>query len=97
MNTREKFKAAGKNVVYFVKTIHSNGKRLLKRSSEEGRKFRDEVIAKSLDMLKRTPGIRGILQSSKDIEETRKARNESLRYERMKVIRANNFRDGMDL
>lgn len=69
---------------------------MLKRSCEVGRKIGCAVTNKSMIALTKIPGIRGILQSSKDAKEIKLARDNSLRYQRMKIIRANKSRSGVD-
>lgn len=96
MNTKEKLRVASMKIVSFTRAVRIKGEEFLKKSSEEGRRLRDEVVEKSMDMLKKTPGIKGILLLTKKARDLRRLRFDSMRSQRMEVIRVNKFRSGID-
>merc|ERR1712054_278561 len=74
LNTKEKLRVASMKIVSFTRAVRIKGEEFLKKSSEEGRRLRDEVAEKSMDMLKKTPGIKGILLLTKKARDLRRSR-----------------------
>ena len=96
MDTGEKVTAAAVKIASFMKTILLKGNVMWQKSCEVGRKVGSVATNKSMIILTKIPGIRGIMSSNKDAEKVKKAKDESLYYQRMKVIRAIKRRSGVD-
>ena len=86
---KDKFRVVGRKLVALMRELKSRGGTLLRKSRDESKRIGSELMERGVDVLRRTPGIKEVLQSTKDTRALAAERKQSLRQRRLEVIRKN--------